>query len=97
MCCLVVPVGEAEEYQVYCPTAAVIYTQHTVAAVLGVTYNRVQVHTKRVGCSYGGKLVRHLPLVAGAALAAKLTARPVRCNLDRQEYELIFINTAVLS
>jgi len=83
--CLIIPVGEDDEYKVYIPTPNVLMTQHTIAAVLGVPFNRVMVHTKRVGCSYGGKMARFLNVTNGVALAAKLTGKPVRCHLTRDE------------
>jgi xanthine dehydrogenase large subunit len=45
---LVVPVAEGEEYKLYCGTPNILITQHIVATVLGVPFNRVQITAKRV-------------------------------------------------
>ena len=45
---LVVPVAEGGEYQMYAGTPNILFTQHIVAAVLGVPFNRVQITAKRV-------------------------------------------------
>ena len=45
--CLVVPVGEDDEYKVYIPSPAILVTQHQIAAALGVSFSRVHVHTKK--------------------------------------------------
>ena len=82
---LIVPVGEDKEYKVYAPVGSILFTQHELAAVLEVPFNRVHVHTKRVGGSYGGKGFRPFALFKGATLAAKLTGKPVRMHLTRDE------------
>ena len=83
--CLVVPIGEDDEYRVYYPTPAVLVAQHQIAATLGISFNRVHVHSKRVGGSYGGKMARFLGVTSAVAIAAKLTRKPVRCVLTRDE------------
>merc|ERR1719369_775418 len=83
--CLVIPIREDDEYKVYVPTPNVLMFQQFVAKTLGIPLNRVEVHTKRVGCSYGGKMIRFMPLTCAVALAAKLTGRPIRLCLTRDE------------
>jgi len=58
-------------------------TQAQVSKVLGITRNRVRVTNRRSGGGFGGKLTRHLPSAAGAALAAHLVGRPVRMTQPR--------------
>jgi len=82
---LVVPVGEDDEYKIYSCTPNLLMTQQNVAMFLGIPFNRVTCITKRIGCSYGGKIARFVPLTIATALAAKLTRRPVRCHLTRDE------------
>jgi len=83
--CLVIPIGEDNEYKVHIPTPAVLVAQHSIAGTLGISFSRVHVHSKRVGCSYGGKMARFLGVANAVALAAKLTGKPVRCSLTRDE------------
>ena len=82
---LVVPVGEEEEYKLYTCSPNLLMIQHTVAMVLGLPFNRIHCTTKRSGCSYGGKMLRFIPMTCATALAARLTGRPVRCHLTRDE------------
>jgi len=83
--CLVIPIGEDDEYKVYIGTPAVILIQHAIAATLGISFSRVHIHSKRVGCSFGGKISRFVGVANATALAAKLTGKPVRCVLTRDE------------
>ena len=94
-----VPVGEDDEYKLFACTPNIIVTQHTVAMTLGLPFNKIVVTTKRVGvflfiiidsiffiqigCNYGGKVGRFIPMTCATALAAKLTGKPVRCQLTR--------------
>ena len=39
--------------------------------------------TFQIGCNYGGKATRFLPLLIATALASKLSKKPVRCQLTR--------------
>ena len=82
---LVVPVGEDGEVKVYCPHPVALLVQLQVAKILSVPSNRVTMHVKRVGCNYGGKATRGMGLSMAAALATKLTKKPVRCILTREE------------
>jgi len=83
--CVVVPVGEDDEYKVYIPTANVLRAQQTIARLLDIPFSRILVHTKRVGNSFGGKISRYLPLACATAFAAKLTERPVKCHYTREQ------------
>jgi xanthine dehydrogenase/oxidase len=82
---LVVPTGEHNEIEVYIPTPAMLMAQHSIAQVLGLSFHQVMVHTRRVGCSYGGKYGRLIPFAAAIAVAAKKLGQPVRSRLTRDE------------
>jgi len=57
--------------------------QSIVAEVLGEPRHRVVVEAPRMGGGFGGKEVQGNPYAALAALASKVTGRPVRLQLDR--------------
>jgi aldehyde oxidoreductase len=57
--------------------------QAQIAAVLGVPRERVEVELVPTGGAFGGK--EDLSVQAHAALAARLTGRPVRCVLTREQ------------
>jgi len=82
---LVVPTGEDNEIEVYLPTPAILMVQHSISTVLGLPFHKVIVHTRRVGCSYGGKYGRLIPYAAAIAVAAKKTGQPVRGKATRDE------------
>ncbi|KAJ1982432.1 hypothetical protein H4R34_001725 [Dimargaris verticillata] len=86
---LVVPKGEDDEYDVYSSTQNPTEAQHFVASVLGVPFNRVVCHVKRLGGAFGGKESRACPLTCSLAVASYHTRRPIRCMLDRDEDMMI--------
>lgn len=57
----------------------------TVAQVLGVQYNSVDVQVPPVGGGFGGKTEQTRLVVAAAAVAAKALKRPVRLVLTREQ------------
>ena len=57
--------------------------QHIVAHLLGISLNRVVVHSQRMGGGFGGKETQAATFAALAALAAAKTKCPVRVRLDR--------------
>ncbi|MBM4386574.1 MAG: xanthine dehydrogenase family protein [Deltaproteobacteria bacterium] len=59
-------------------------TRRFVAAVLGVNLSDVDVRTIPMGGGFGGKDDTEACVCARAALAAKLTGRPVRMTYDRE-------------
>lgn len=71
-------------YRVYSSTQHPSETQAVVARVLGVPRNLVTVTCLRMGGGFGGKESQAAPYAALAALAARLTDRPVRVRLPRQ-------------
>ncbi|MGQ0798487.1 MAG: xanthine dehydrogenase molybdopterin binding subunit [Pseudomarimonas sp.] len=58
-------------------------TQLIVARVLGLPSNRVVCRSQRMGGGFGGKETQANPYAAIAALAARITGRPVRIKLTR--------------
>ena len=82
---LVVPKGERNEIDVYAATSNQLQTQHIIANVLNLPFHKVNVFTRRVGCSFGGKINKQIPFYAAVALAASLENKPVRCRLTRDQ------------
>lgn len=60
-------------------------TQEIVAHVLGIPSSTVTVECLRMGGGFGGKEMQPHGFAAIAALGAKLTGRPVRLRLTRQQ------------
>ena len=63
------------------PTAV----QRTVARVLGISMNQIEVDVNRIGGGFGGKEDQASAWACVVALAAHLLQRPVKYVLDRQE------------
>lgn len=76
--------GEAEEMLVHSSTQHPTEARHIVARVLGVPYHRVTVQCRRMGGAFGGKESNASWVAAAAALAARLTGRPVKLRLPRR-------------
>ncbi|KAF2368635.1 Aldehyde oxidase/xanthine dehydrogenase molybdopterin binding [Trinorchestia longiramus] len=81
---LAVP-GECNSITLFSGTQSPTSTQHAVAHALGVPWNQVVVRTKRLGGGFGGKESRSVMISVPAAVAAKITGRPVRVVLERAE------------
>ena len=60
-------------------------TQHIVARVLGIPDAFVTVETRRMGGGFGGKESQACTWAAMAALAARVTGRPCKVRLDRDD------------
>ena len=60
-------------------------TQHIVARVLGVPDAFVTVETRRMGGGFGGKESQACTWAALAAVAARVTGRPCKVRLDRDD------------
>lgn len=60
-------------------------TQEIVAHVLGLSSHQVTVQCVRMGGGFGGKEMQPHGFAAVAALGARLTGRPVRVRLTRQQ------------
>jgi xanthine dehydrogenase large subunit len=78
-------IDEAGTVFVHASTQHPSETQEVVAHVLGVPRNQVVVQCIRMGGGFGGKEVQANPYASVAALGAKLTGRPVRVRLNRQQ------------
>ncbi|MBL8894360.1 MAG: xanthine dehydrogenase molybdopterin binding subunit [Rhizobiales bacterium] len=70
---------------VYCSTQHPSEVQHIVAKMLGVADAKVVCECRRMGGGFGGKESQAAQWAALAALAARLTGRPAKCRLDRDE------------
>jgi xanthine dehydrogenase large subunit len=77
--------GEGDEMLVHASTQDPTETQHIVARVLGVPDAFVTVETRRMGGGFGGKESQACAWAAIAALAARLTGRPCKIRLDRDD------------
>lgn len=80
---LVVPSDSDTNLTVYCSTQAAMKTQMCCAAVTGTPAAKVVTRIKRLGGGFGGKETRTVFATCAAAVAAKITCRPVRLNLAR--------------
>src|SRR5271156_554723 len=77
--------GEANEMTVHASTQDPTETQHIVARILGIPDAFVTVETRRMGGGFGGKESQACAWAAIAALAARLTGRPCKVRLDRDD------------
>ncbi len=75
--------------RVLCSTQHPTEMQHVVASALGVASHDVQVECRRMGGGFGGKESQSAPFACIAAVAARLTGRPVKLRLDRDDDFLI--------
>jgi xanthine dehydrogenase large subunit len=80
---LAVP-GE-DEMQVYSSSQHPSELQHIIAHVLDVPNAAVTVEVRRMGGAFGGKETQAAQWAAIAALAARLTRRPCKIRLDRDD------------
>jgi xanthine dehydrogenase large subunit len=76
--------GEDGEMLVTSSTQHPSEVQHVVARVLGLDYNRVTVTCRRMGGGFGGKESNASWVAAAAAIAARVTRRPVKLRLARR-------------
>ena len=81
---LAVP-GESDEMTVYASTQDPTETQHIVARILGVPDAFVTVETRRMGGGFGGKESQACAWAAIAALGARVTGKPCKVRLDRDD------------
>ncbi len=77
--------GEGVEMTVHASTQDPTETQHIVARVLGVPDAFVTVETRRMGGGFGGKESQACAFAAMAGLAARVTGRPCKIRLDRDD------------
>ncbi|MDZ4374298.1 MAG: xanthine dehydrogenase molybdopterin binding subunit, partial [Phenylobacterium sp.] len=81
---LVVP-GEGQDLHVWTSTQHPTETQHILARVLGCPDAAVTVEVRRMGGGFGGKETQSVQWAAMAALAARITRRPAKIRLDRDD------------
>ncbi|MHC5653646.1 xanthine dehydrogenase molybdopterin binding subunit [Stappia sp. ICDLI1TA098] len=81
---LAVP-GEAGEVFVHTSSQHPSETQHIIARVLGVPEASVTVEVRRMGGGFGGKESQANHWAAIAAVAARVTDRPCKLRLDRDD------------
>ena len=77
--------GEGDRITVISSTQDPAEVQHIVARVLAVPHAMVTVETRRLGGGFGGKESQACVWAAIAALAARVTGRPCKLRLDRDE------------
>ncbi len=83
--CSLALVDEAGQVFVQASTQHPTETQEIVAHVLGLASHEVTVQCLRMGGGFGGKEMQPHGFAAIAALGARLTGRPVRLRLSRQQ------------
>ncbi|EIE21740.1 molybdenum cofactor-binding domain-containing protein [Coccomyxa subellipsoidea C-169] len=76
-------VGEGGTVTVHSSTQTLDGVQQAVARALGIKAHAVTVVCRRIGGAFGGKVSRSMPVAAAAAVAAHVTGRCVRYQLDR--------------
>jgi xanthine dehydrogenase large subunit len=77
--------GEDGDLHVYSSTQHPTEVQHVVARVLGIPDAYVTCEIRRMGGGFGGKESQATQWAAIAALAAKVTGRPCKLRLDRDD------------
>lgn len=82
-CTLAIPSESDTNLTIYCSTQAPTKTQAFCASTTGTPASKVVVRMKRMGGGFGGKETRSVFASAAAAVAAKMTSRPVRLTLPR--------------
>ena len=83
--CSLALVDEAGQVFVQSSTQHPTETQEIVAHVLGLDSHEVTVQCLRMGGGFGGKEMQPHGFAAIAALGSRLTGRPVRVRLSRQQ------------
>ncbi|KXJ82609.1 hypothetical protein RP20_CCG012771 [Aedes albopictus] len=81
--CICVPVEN--EMDIYPSTQWIDLIQVAISQMLNVSENRLNIHVRRLGGSYGGKASRSVFVACACALAAHLSKRPVRMVLSLED------------
>ncbi len=79
-----IPNGD-KSIKIYSSTQGPTAVQRTVARVLGVSMNQIEVDVNRIGGGFGGKEDQASPWATMVALGTYLTNRPVKYILERGE------------
>ncbi len=74
---------------VLCSTQHPTEVQKLVASSLGLASNRVHVECRRMGGGFGGKESQAAQFACIAAVAARVTGRPVKIRMDRAEDDAV--------
>ncbi len=77
--------GEADELHVLSSTQHPSEVQKVVAENLSLPLNAVTVEVRRMGGGFGGKETQGNLIAVAAALAARVTGRPAKLRLDRDD------------
>ncbi len=77
--------GEGDEMLVYASSQHPTEVQHVVARVLGIADAQVTCEVRRMGGGFGGKESQASQWAAIAALAARITRKPCKIRLDRDD------------
>jgi xanthine dehydrogenase large subunit len=77
--------GEDDAMHLWCSTQHPTEVQAIVAGVLGVGRHMVVVEVPRMGGGFGGKETQAAPFASMAALGARVTGRPVKVWLNRDQ------------
>lgn len=77
--------SEGSKMNVISSTQAPSGTQETIARILGVSMNLVEVETKRLGGGFGGKEDQAAQWACLAALGAQATGKSVKIYLNRRD------------
>lgn len=77
--------GEGQEMHVHSSTQHPTEVQHAVARVLGIPDAFVTCEVRRMGGGFGGKESQATQWAAIAALAARVTSKPCKIRLDRDD------------
>jgi len=77
--------GEDGDVHVYSSTQHPSEVQHVVARVLNIPDAYVTCETRRMGGGFGGKESQATQWAVAAALAARVTGRPCKIRLDRDD------------
>src|SRR3954471_21664720 len=77
--------GEDGDMLVYCSTQHPSECQHLIARVLRIPDVAVTVEVRRMGGAFGGKETQAAQWAAIAALGARMTGRPCKLRLDRDD------------
>jgi len=78
-------VPNEEQMLVYSSSQHPSELQHTIARMLGIPQAAVTVEVRRMGGAFGGKETQAAQWAAIAALAARLTGKPCKLRLDRDD------------
>jgi len=77
--------GEDGDMLIHCSTQHPSECQHLVARVLGLPDAAVTVEVRRMGGAFGGKETQAAQWAAIAALGARVTGKPCKIRLDRDD------------